>query len=158
MHEKFCIVSDFPDKLKVDERNRPHCEDGPSHRWRDGWSIYHLRGVVVTRQIVEQPQTLTIEQIRAEQNAEVRRLMIERRGWPWYLKTISARVLNQRRNDAESTEEALMDCAADGRVLVCSCPSTARVYALEVPNNVDTCRAAQAYLSGGLSERIISAS
>jgi hypothetical protein len=45
MHEEFCIVSDFPEILKIDERNRPHNEHGPSHRWRDGFEIYHLHGV-----------------------------------------------------------------------------------------------------------------
>jgi hypothetical protein len=38
MHEEFCIVFDFPEIMRSDERNRPHCADGPSHRWRDGWA------------------------------------------------------------------------------------------------------------------------
>ena len=45
MHEKFCIVSDFPKTLLVDEQNRPHCDSGPSHEWRDGFKIFHLHGV-----------------------------------------------------------------------------------------------------------------
>src|SRR3990167_4234518 len=45
MHEEFCIVSDFPEVLKVDDQNRAHNEHGPSHRWRDGFEIYHLHGV-----------------------------------------------------------------------------------------------------------------
>ncbi len=45
MHEEFCIVSDFPKTLLVDEQNRPHCDSGPSHEWRDGFKIYHLHGV-----------------------------------------------------------------------------------------------------------------
>ena len=45
MHEEFCIVSDFPKTLLVDEQNRSHCDSGPSHEWRDGFKIYHLHGV-----------------------------------------------------------------------------------------------------------------
>src|SRR3990167_3834105 len=45
MHEEFCIVSDFPEVLKVDDQNRALNEHGPSHRWRDGFEIYHLHGV-----------------------------------------------------------------------------------------------------------------
>lgn len=45
MHEEFCIVSDFPEVLTVDDQNRAHNEHGPSHRWRDGFEIYHLHGV-----------------------------------------------------------------------------------------------------------------
>ena len=45
MHEEFCIVSDFPEILVKDEQNRPHNDHGPSHKWRDGFEIYHLDGV-----------------------------------------------------------------------------------------------------------------
>jgi hypothetical protein len=84
MHEEFCIVSDRPDILTVDERNRPHGEAGPSHRWRDGWSLYYWHGVQVNKQIVEHPETITVAQIRTESNAEVRRVMTERYGYERY--------------------------------------------------------------------------
>lgn len=45
MHEEFCIVSDFPEKLEVNDRYQPHSTSGASHRWRDGFEIYHLNGV-----------------------------------------------------------------------------------------------------------------
>lgn len=90
MHAKFCMVSDFPERLCVDEQDRPHCSDGPSHRWRDGWELYHWHGVSVTRQIVMEPQTLTVQQIESESNAEVRRVMIERYGTARYLKDAGA--------------------------------------------------------------------
>ena len=77
MHDEFCMVSDFPERLLVDPENRPHCDDGPSHRWRDGWSLWHIHGVRVTEQIVLRPDTLTLTQIRDERNAEVRRVIEE---------------------------------------------------------------------------------
>ena len=97
MHPKFCLVSDFPERLCVDDRNRPHSADGPSHRWRDGWELYHWHGVRVTRQIVMEPHTLTIDQVRAEQNAEVRRVMIERMGYERYLRESGATLVNEDR-------------------------------------------------------------
>jgi len=45
MHEEFCIVSDFPEVLSVNDQNQAHNSKGPSHRWRDGFQIYHLNGV-----------------------------------------------------------------------------------------------------------------
>ena len=51
MHEKFCIVSDFPEILTNDNQNRPHNDHGPSHRWRDGFEIYHLDGVRLTKDL-----------------------------------------------------------------------------------------------------------
>jgi hypothetical protein len=93
MYEEFCIVSDFPEILKVDDRNRPHCDDGPSHRWRDGWSLYFIHGVRVTEQIVMHPETLTVAQIDAEENAEIRRVMVERYGLPRYMQDSGATVV-----------------------------------------------------------------
>lgn len=78
MHKKFCMVCDFPERILIDAQNRPHCENGPSHRWRDGWSIYHVHGVRVPADIIESPQSITVARIRNENNAEVRRVMIER--------------------------------------------------------------------------------
>ena len=85
MHEEFCIVSDRPEVLKVDEQNRPHCADGPSHRWRDGWALYHVHGTRVPDWIIERPQQITISTIHAETNAEVQRVMIERYGEARYI-------------------------------------------------------------------------
>lgn len=86
VHEEFCIVSDFPaEPIKMDDQNRPHCDNGPSHRWRDGWSLYHIHGVRVPAQVVMAPETLTVAQIKSENNAEVRRIMIDRYGEDRYI-------------------------------------------------------------------------
>src|SRR3990167_4041769 len=45
MQDEFCLVSDFPEILLKSQQNQAHCETGPSHRWRDGWELYHLNGV-----------------------------------------------------------------------------------------------------------------
>ena len=86
---------------------------------------------------------------------EARRVRIERYGWERYLAEVGATVLDRRRNDIETTRETLLQAPGQERVLVCACPSTARVYALEVPRHVRTCEQAQAWLSGGLAGRII---
>jgi hypothetical protein len=86
MHEEFCMVSDFPKTLEKDERNRPHCDNGPSHEWRDGWQLWHIHGVRVTEQVVLRPETLTVAQISEETNVEVRRVMIDRFGADRYIR------------------------------------------------------------------------
>jgi len=80
MHAEFCIISDRPEVLLVDDQNRPHCDDGPFCRWRDGFSLYSIHGVRVSQQVVEAPETLTFEDVQNEPNAEVRRHMLERFG------------------------------------------------------------------------------
>ena len=94
MHPKFCIVSDFPEILKVDQMNMAHCEDGPSHRWRDGWSLWHWHGVRVTEQIIMRPDTITAMQVHDEVNAEVRRVMVERMGWDRYASQAGIKVIH----------------------------------------------------------------
>jgi hypothetical protein len=53
MHEKFCIISDRPEILKIDEQNRPHSFDGPFCRWRDGSALYSIHGIRVPMWICE---------------------------------------------------------------------------------------------------------
>lgn len=85
MHEEFCIVSERPEVLTVDARNRPHSDSGPFCRWRDGSALYSVHGVRVPWWVIEQPELLTPKRIDEERNAEVRRLMIERLGAERYL-------------------------------------------------------------------------
>jgi hypothetical protein len=151
-----CFLADRPSAVHMRD-GRLHCEDGPAVAFRDGWSTYAIGGVQVDEQIVLRPETQTLAQLRSERNAEVKRIRIERFGWPRYLDEGGAHVLDARDNDIEATHEAVMRTTDGKTVLVCACPSTARVYALEVPSAVTTCAAAQAWLSGGLSGRIINA-
>lgn len=81
MHHKFCIVSDRPETLKIDDQGRPHCENGPSHRWRDGWELFHWHGVRVPALWIEKKDTLTAEIALSQDNAELRRVACEIVGW-----------------------------------------------------------------------------
>lgn len=131
--------------------NELHNDSGPAIRYPDGYSLWAITGIVIPveygEQVVMRPETQTLEEIRGEQNEELKRIRIERFGWPRYLEESNAKVIEHRRNEIEQTDEALMECE-DMRILVCACPSTARVYAMEVPPDTPTCADAQAYLGG----------
>ena len=102
LHPEFCIVSDRPEVLTVDDRNRPHNSAGPSHCWRDGWSLYHWHGVRIPdekRHVIEAPHTITAAEIEAEGNAELRRVMIERYGAARYVVDSGAIVVHQLADD-----------------------------------------------------------
>lgn len=137
-------------------RRRLSNETGPAVK-SDCEDIFFINGVMLDEQIVMRPETQTVEQIRGETNEEVKRLRIERFGWHRYLPGINAKPIHSRRNDIEGTRESLFR-AENSNVLVCACPSTSKVFGLEVPLEIETCEQSQAYLSGGLSSRIISAS
>ena len=80
LHREFCIVSDFPEQVSRDRKGRPHCEDGPSLRWRDGWSLYHWHGVPVPRDVIERPEAITIARIDNEPEDGIQDAMLERIG------------------------------------------------------------------------------
>lgn len=93
MHADFVLVSDRPTKLTVDDRLRPHGIDGPYCQWSDGTCLHAWNGVPVPRWIIEQNdqrivdyRKLTPAEIDAENNAEVRRVMIERYGAANYIR------------------------------------------------------------------------
>ena len=72
MHEEFCMVSDFPEVLRVDSENRPHSEDGPSHRWRDGWEIFHWHGTKIPEKWITEKDKLTATEVLSCENVEQR--------------------------------------------------------------------------------------
>jgi hypothetical protein len=150
-------ISDRPCEIHVDDDGELHNPDGPAMRFRDGWSIWAIHGVHVSEQIILRPTTQTLDQIDQEHNAEIRRIRIERYGWQPYLQQKNALVIEHQRNEIEQTEESLMELEGV-KVLVCACPSTGRVYAMEADPDCQTIEQAQAYLSGGLAHRIIGAS
>lgn len=94
MHTRFSIVCDRFETLKLDEQNRPHCTDGPSHRWRDGWELHHWHGTRVAKRVIENPESLTAEELRGEQNTEVFRAIAERLGWARTLEKLGAKAVN----------------------------------------------------------------
>lgn len=156
--ENTVYVSRKPAEIHFNDNDQLHNESGMSCEFADGWGIYSINGVAVDEQIVMRPETQTIQQIRDEQNEEVKRIRIERRGWDTYLAEIGAELVDERRNDIEGTREYLFKADDGMMALMCICPSTGKEFILETPPSTKTCREAQAWLSNGLSERIISAS
>ena len=154
-YRNICVLSERPAEVHSPDGQHLHNDAGPAIRFRDGWCVWAINGVPVDEEIVLHPETQSLRKIRGEQNAEVKRIRIERYGWDRYLAGVRAVVIDRSRNDIEATAETLMRGPDGETVLVCACPSTARVYALPVPSGVRTCTAAQAWLSGGLAGRII---
>ena len=145
MHEEFCLVCDTPEILKKDENNQAHCDDGPSHRWRDGWSLYHIHGVRVTAQIVMRPETLTVEQINNEENAEVKRIMIDRFGAQKYLTAINAKPIHA---DVWHGLMRGLYQVDDLKYLFGSDNSTGRTYVMAVDPDSQTCKQAHESICG----------
>lgn len=158
-----------------------HNDEGPAVVYPDGAKQYWVDGHALGElgeKIVEKPETLTLEDIRRENNEEVKRLAIEAYGWGRYLDEIGATVVDRRENDVDNTVEALVEIEeiAEGtrwdsisrqvvrigtpikkRKLVLACRSTARQYFLSVPPEIQTCEDGQAWLHAGASTDIVAA-
>jgi hypothetical protein len=77
-HKNICWVSERHNVLARDERGRLHSVAGPACAFPDGWAIYAVHGVRVPQFVIEDPRLITLNNIDAENNAEIRRVMIER--------------------------------------------------------------------------------
>jgi hypothetical protein len=95
VHKSFCIICDRPSVLTVDAQNRPHNDTGPFTKWSDGCGMYSVHNVRVPAYIIEKPERITVELIEAEQNAEVRRVMIDKYGREKFIVDSKSEVVHQ---------------------------------------------------------------
>ena len=85
-----CILTERHRELRRDERGRLHSENAAAVKYPDGWALYAWHGVRVAEAIILRPESITVEQLRDEPNAEVRRVMLERFGFDRYIDAIGA--------------------------------------------------------------------
>jgi hypothetical protein len=82
------ILVERPTEYHVDELGRPHRIGGPDLAFRDGMGTYHWHGIRMPKAAMTDPHSITLEQIRLERNAEVRRALIALYGeGRWLLDT-----------------------------------------------------------------------
>lgn len=145
MHEKFCIVADFPEILRMDDENRSHGQEGPSHRWRDGWELYHWHGVRIPNEWVKIPGALTPKIALTWENIEQRRAACEILGWAKILSELDAKIIDQDADPeiGELLEVTIPDIGKE-RFLRAKC-GTGRVFAMPVPPDMKTAMQANAW-------------
>ena len=117
--------------------------------WLEGVQI-RWRGVEVNERVAFQPETLTVDEILNEGNAELRRVMLERYGFDRFMADASAEVLDQD-EDAGGVRRLLKVELPGDEDLLCvavSCPSTGRRYMIRVPPNMTSCHQAIAWTAG----------
>jgi hypothetical protein len=108
------------------------------------------RGVPIDHRIAFQPETITIEEIVNEENAELRRVLLERMGYETFLAQAEAETLDRDRDPGGERRllRVPMDEDEDLVCLAVLCPSTARQYILRVPPTMRSCHQAAAWIAG----------
>ena len=152
LHEEFCVVSDFPETLRVDENNLPHCETGPSHRWRDGWELYHWHGVRVPKHWIMDRESVRPAEVLSESNVELRAAGISIMGMARMLDMLPHTIID---SDPDPVHGDLIRVELPGFTeplyyLSAHCPRNGRIMEAVNPAELDelTVRGAQAWRLG----------
>lgn len=119
----------------------PRASQGVGVRWR---------GVPIDERIAFRPDTISVDEVLAETNSEVRRVLLERMGYEKFLLEAEAQTLDCDR-DPGGERRLMRVMMQDDEPLVCLsvfCPSTQRQYMLRVPPATGTCRQAAAWIAG----------
>jgi hypothetical protein len=145
------VVCERPVALHRDEAGRLDRGDGPALAYRDGFALHAWRGMPVPAAFLAELSTLTPDRIRAEENAELRRVMLEYYGYERYLADSGARPLH---SDETGTLWRI-DLNGDEPVVMVevlnSTPEpdgTRRTYWLRVPPSTRTARQGVAWTFG----------
>lgn len=87
------ILTERPVTLKLDTTNRPHGIDGPAIEYADGFSIWAWKGMRVPKEVIL--GDYTVENIDKEENAEIRRVMVDKYGQAKYLLDSGAKKVHE---------------------------------------------------------------
>ncbi|WP_231513817.1 DUF6745 domain-containing protein [Microbispora rosea] len=165
-YERVAIVTDRPVELHLDDAGRLHSNfgsgtfgsgtfgsgaEGPALSYADGFALHAWHGMPVPAGFGATMAALTPERIRAEENAELRRVMLEHFGLDRYLAESGARP----RHSDETGVLWRIDLPGDEPVVmvevVNSTPEpdgTRRTYFLRVPPWVTRAREGVAWTFG----------
>ena len=153
------ILAERPTAIHRDGQGRLHSTTGPALEWADGHTLHAVGGVRVDADIVERPETITVERILTHGNAEQRRVMIDLRGWDWFTTAADLRLVDEAPDPGNTGETiALYDLPEQVydepvRVLLCTNASperdgTRRRFGLTVPADCTTAVGAAAWTFG----------
>ncbi|MER6634783.1 DUF6745 domain-containing protein [Streptomyces microflavus] len=84
-YERAVVISERPEVLHRDEAGRLDHGEGPALAYGDGFALHAWRGMPVPAAFLAELATLTPQRIREEENAELRRVMLEYYGYDRYL-------------------------------------------------------------------------
>lgn len=171
--KEVAYLSDKPDEVHVDELGRLHNTAGPAVKYRDDFSIYCIESHSVPAHVVEAPDTITVEEIDSQTNAEVRRIFMTQFGFERYFQEANCQIIDQDftvvdYNKKESMPRMLVKTKFDDVYLIGTDGSTNRVYYMPIGNattikerlgvNIKTCKQAHEIISGVKESNIISQS
>jgi len=139
--EKICFVCDRPRHLRFDSQNRLHAEGEPAIEFADGWNFYYYHGVRLPEEYGQvHPNQWQSQWLLAEENAELRRVLIQGIGYDRICQELEAKQIDSWQ------EYALLQIDNADVEPICllkmTCPSTGFIHGLRVPPNLTSAREA----------------
>ncbi|MFD5081338.1 DUF6745 domain-containing protein [Kitasatospora sp. NPDC058201] len=150
-YEDVVLISERPVELHRDEAGRLDRADGPAVAYADGFALHAWRGMPVPAEFLAGLGSVTVERIRTEENAELRRVLLEHYGYERYLADSGAEPLHR---DGTGVLWRIQLPDDEPVVMVEVVNSTAepdgtfRTYWLRVPPGTRTARAGVAWTFG----------
>jgi hypothetical protein len=148
VYDDLVVFQDRPERIKFDDQNRLHCEDGPAIRYRDGFCVYAWHGTRIPAEWIENKEKLNPEIALTWENIEQRRCACEILGWNKILKALDAQVLDEDEDPEIGTllEVEIPEIGKE-KFLRVMC-GTGREFALPVPPDMKTALDANAWTFG----------
>lgn len=145
---RVCFLSERPVKFHLDESGNFHNAEGPSIRFSDSYAQYHWHHILMERDLIERPETISIERINNERNLEIRRYLIDRYGLARYVLDSGARKIAEDECGELYFMRGDFDEPLNVVLVKNSTPEpdgTYKTYALRVPPGCLTARQAVAW-------------
>lgn len=127
--------------LAEDENLLPNSLDDVQLRWG---------GIPIEREYAFHPERMDPQAILADTNAERRRAMLDRYGYPRFMRDVGAEVLDEDTDPGGQRQLLRVKIEGDENLVAmsCFCPSTGRQYIIRVPPQTPSCRHAAAWIAG----------
>ncbi|MBW3585638.1 MAG: hypothetical protein KY448_07240, partial [Cyanobacteria bacterium 0813] len=148
--EKKCFVCDRPRQVHFDSEYLLHAEGQPAVEFADKFSVYSYRGVRLPETIGQvPPQSWQASWLLTEQNAEVRRVLIQAIGYPRICHELPTIELDTWQEYTLLKFENNID-AEPIYLLKMTCPSTGHLHALRVLPEVRSAKEAINWVNWGI--------
>ncbi|MEH1893238.1 MAG: DUF6745 domain-containing protein [Nostoc sp.] len=148
--ESLVVICERPTKISFDNQNRLHAEGEPAIEFTDGYSFYSYHGVTLPEKYGKiQPEQWQAEWLLSEENAELRRVLIQGIGYARICQELQAIELDNWQEYTLLKIDNNVDIEPI-YLLKMTCPSTSFIHALRVPPNMNSAREAICWVNWGI--------
>lgn len=145
--DRTCYICDRPTVISLDEQNRLHGEGKAAIAYSDGYSIYANHGVMLPEKYgVVHPHQWQAQWLLEEQNAELRRVLIQEIGYGRLCQELAATELDSWREYTLLRIDNSIDVEPI-HLLKMTCPSTGYIHSTRVPPNMRSAKEAISWVN-----------